>query len=125
MKVTITQTTGATQEISYPDGTQVSDGYHTFDELYEHRFNLWIALCRSHAEFHHRSNNLVWRSKLNSNGTSYPGWFLLGMGYKAGEQITYHLPLSRWDECDFAKELDIPEFDGHTAADVFERLKRL
>lgn len=113
------------KEIEVEDGTQVSDGYHTFDELYEHRFNLWIALCRVQAERYHRCDDVVWRSKKNSDGTSYDGWFLLGMGYKPGEQITYHLPLSRWDECGFARELDIPEFDGHTSADVLERLKRL
>lgn len=28
---------------------KTSDGYHTFDELYEHRITLWIALCRTQA----------------------------------------------------------------------------
>jgi len=28
------------------DTGKISDGYHTFDELYDHRITLWIALCR-------------------------------------------------------------------------------
>lgn len=29
---------------------QLSDGYHSFDELYEHRLVLFIALCNQLAE---------------------------------------------------------------------------
>lgn len=103
-----------------------SDGYHTFDELYEHRVTLWIALCRKCAESHRLADDLVWRSKLHSDGTSYPEWFVLGMFYEPGDQITYHLPLYLWNETDFAKDLDrAPDFDGHTAAQVLERIKLL
>lgn len=108
---------------------QVSDGYHTMDELYDHRAALWIALCRvslmvetDDGERH----NHVWRSKFHSDGTGFEGWFVLGFNKKAGEQITYHLPLSRWVETDFAETLDrAPEFDGHTSADVLKRLKKI
>jgi hypothetical protein len=116
------------KEIEVEDGTQVSDGYHTFDELYDHRLNLWIALCRIHAKVIREQWNPVFRAKIHSDGTNYEGWFMLGMFREPGHQITYHLPLSRWDECDFAVTLDhdhAPEFDGHTSKDVLERLKRL
>ena len=103
-----------------------SDGYHTFDELYEHRITLWIALCRTQTEHCHKCDDISWRSKLHSDGSSFDGWFVLGLFYDPGEQMTYHLPMSRWDECDFAQELDrAPEFDGHTPADVLERIKKL
>jgi hypothetical protein len=106
---------------------QVSDGYHTFGELYEHRIALWIALCRVHSsEFETPQKQLVWRSKLHSDGSSYDGWFLLGMNRKPGEQITYHLPMAYWDRCSFAATLDrAPEFDGHTPQDVLERLRSM
>lgn len=101
---------------------QVSDGYHTFDELYEHRIALYIALCRAIND----GPNWVWRSVLHSDGTSFPGWFVLGINKAPGEQITYHLPMIKWDKCEFAYTLDsAPEFDGHTAADVLERLGKL
>jgi len=103
-----------------------SDGYHTFDELYDHRITLWIALCRKMAEIHHRSDDVVWRSKLHSDGSSFDGWFVLGLLYDKGEQMTYHLPLSRWEQTDFAKELErAPEYDGHSSADVLKRIAAL
>lgn len=103
----------------------LSDGSHTFDELYEHRFGLYIALCKFLAT-DDGFERYVWRSLQHSDGPSYEGWFLLGIEKGAGVQITYHLPLSKWDECAFADTLErAPEWDGHTSADVLERIKRL
>lgn len=69
---------------------------------------------------------IPWRTKTHSDGISWDGWFVLGLGKGEGDQITYHLPISRWDECDFAETLErAPEFDGHTSDDVLTRLKNL
>lgn len=93
------------------------DGYHTFNELYEHRIRLWIELARFH---------WVWRTKIHSDGSQWDGWFILGYSRGAGEQITYHLPMRYWDECDFANtRKKAPKYDGHTSYDVLERLKTL
>lgn len=108
------------------------DGYHTFDELYEHRYVLWIALAKvlaetDFSEWGSRCPN-VWRSKFHSDGKpAFDGkWFLLGIEKEKGTQITYHLPIERWDECEFAETLEkAPEFDGHTSDDVLERIKKL
>jgi hypothetical protein len=98
----------------------VSDGYHTFDELYEHRRILFIALCKRIRP------ERVWRSKLHSDGSRYDGWFILGIDRLPDEQITYHLPIALWEATSFAQTLDkAPTFDGHTPADVLERLQRL
>ncbi len=68
----------------------------------------------------------IWRSKLHSDGSAFDGWFILGLGEAKGGQITYHLPLDRWDETDFAETRErAPEWDGHTAADVLGRIKQL
>lgn len=101
----------------------ISDGYHTFDELYEHRIVNFIALCK----FIEESGLFdVWRSRHHSDGSVWGGWFILGINHEQGKQITYHLPDSKWEECVFASTLDkAPEFDGHTSADVLERLKNL
>lgn len=111
------------------DDMQINDGYHTMDELYEHRINLFIALCKYviYNDVKLRGLNYsVWRSKLHSDGSEYKGWFLLGIHKKPGEMISYHLPLSKWDEIGLAETLEkAPEFDGHTSADVLERLKYL
>ena len=114
------------------DTNLVSDGYHTFGELYEHRITLYIALLRIKAnivdpmtgDWVHRED--IWRSKAHSDGSVWPGWFILGVYKEAGEQITYHLPISKWDECDFAQILDqAPDWDGHTSQDVLIRLEAL
>lgn len=102
----------------------ISDGYHSFGELYDHRFALFLALCRFIDD--HPYSKPVWKSKLHYDGSAYEGWFIVGIGEDKGKQISYHLPLSRWDECDFIQTIDkAPEWDGHTSADVLERLKSL
>lgn len=113
-------------KITGVDTNLISDGYHTFGELYEHRIELWIALCRMMQTL---GEKMAWRSWKHSDGTSLEGWFVLGIGWKPGQQITYHLPEKYWDRCEFAvtghwNDL-APEFDGHTSADVLERLKTL
>lgn len=106
---------------------KISDGYHTFDELYEHRITLFIALCKQITNQPYEGEKYgVWRSQLHSDGSSFDGWFILGVGKEKGEQITYHLPLSKWDETEFAETLEkAPVWDGHTSDDVLERLKNL
>lgn len=100
------------------DTGKISDGSHTFDELYEHRHALFIALC-----YERQENTKVWRSKLHSDGSFLPGWFVLGLGKQKGYQITYHLPLSKWEITNFAETLErAPEYDGHSSQDVLERL---
>lgn len=102
-----------------------SDGYHAFDELYDHRVALFIALCRN--MFEHLGGN-IWRSKLHSDGTMFDGWFVMGIYSGPGKQITYHLPIERWGEtefCRFTTRERAPEWDGHLPKDVLERVKRL
>lgn len=109
--------------IKESDTNKISDGYHTFDQLYEHRIVLYIALCK---ELDDTFKHHVWRSKRHSNGTVWDGWFLLGIGIEKGKQITYHLPMSKWKECEFAEKFQTaPEFDGHTSEDVLKRISEL
>lgn len=105
------------------DANKISDGYHTFGELYEHRIVLFIALCRT------LDGTLpyeIWRSENHSDGTTMDGWFVLGINKDAGKQMTYHLPMSKWEDTAFASTLSkAPEFDNHTSGDVLERLSNL
>lgn len=108
----------------------ISDGYHTFGELYEHRVTLFIALCKMAVDWSSelsRDKPYVWASKKHSDGTEWKGWFLMGIGDKKGEQITYHLPIEKFDECCVIAQVieQAPDFDGHTSADVLERLAKL
>ena len=98
----------------------ISDGYHTFGELYEHRHRLFIELCRCYEDE-------AWFSLQHSDGSSMKGFFVLGLKKKEGQQITYHLPISYFKEVSgFAEELKrAPKFDGHTSRDVLDRLSNL
>jgi hypothetical protein len=109
--------------INIPMG-KVSDGYHTFDELYEHRVVLFMTLCRVLSYGY--KNAPVWKSQVHSDGSTWAGWFIMGINDVAGAQITYHLPMSKWEDCWFAPTLEkAPDFDGHTSNDVLERLKTI
>lgn len=97
------------------DMGEVSDGYHTFNELYDHRFALFGALCKQ--------MGTAWKSHAHhhENGTSMTGWFIAGVELPSG-MITYHLPVKYFDAFP-AKELEsAPEWDGHTSHDVVDRL---
>ena len=103
---------------------QLSDGYHTFDDLYRHRIALYIALAKQLSQ---KVNRTVWISDTQSDGNKIQGWFLLGINTKKDTQITYHVPMSEWDTC---KEFAIvkrvaPEWDGHTSDDILARLAKL
>jgi len=108
------------------DTNKISDGYHTFEELYEHRIELFIALCHMITLKFGTSSvkHDVWKSMQHSDGTSMAGWFVMGIGRHEGEQITYHLPMKYWDQIRFAEVLSsAPKWDGHTSNDVLTRLR--
>lgn len=101
----------------------VSDGYHTFEELYAHRDALFLNLCLAHKD-------KAWWSRYHSDGTEAfgNGWVIVGIGTKPGKQITYHIntrDLLFWDNFRTEiKELDFaPLWDKHTPEDVVWRLK--
>jgi len=100
------------------DTGQISDGYHTFDELYEHRCTLFAALMMS-------NKHLSWVSTKHHDGEEWEGWFIAGMELPTGD-VTYHLPIKMWSlVCDAG----IPvrekgkEWDGHTADHVVQRIQ--
>ena len=110
---------------SIENEVSISDGYHTFDELYDHRITLYIALCKSMKDDLGDWRN-VWRSQKHFDGSNYDGWYILGIGKEKGHQITYHIPNERWEETYFADTLETaPEFDGHTSQDVLNRINLL
>jgi len=127
-----------TMNCEVDDLSQVSDGYHAIDEIYDHRNTLYVALCRMRADIANTLTSeyskespeyksvMPWRCKVHSDGSTITDWFVMGIGQEEGDQISYHLPMSRWDETSFADTLEkAHEWDGHTSADVLERLKTL
>lgn len=95
---------------------EVSDGYHAFDELYEHRHLLFIALMFLRPD-------LSWIAVRHHDGTLHDGWFIAGMRLPTGD-ISYHLPMTLWDLCaGIPTYHKAPEWDGHTSSDVLYRME--
>lgn len=97
----------------------MSDGHHTFDELYQHRCLLFIALMKAYPQ-------LAWRARRHDDGTIEEGWWVGGMNLPAGS-ISYHIPDRFWtllDNAEVKTHDRAPAWDGHTSADVLNRLDR-
>jgi hypothetical protein len=88
----------------------VSDGYHTFDELYYHREILFAVICNSYKD-------KAWKSWKHHDGTMYDNYFIVGIDTPEG-QYSYHYPIESWLFFD-VKELDkAPMWDGHKPCDI-------
>ena len=95
----------------------VSDGYHTFDELYYHRMVLFAVICN-------QNKHLAWKSKLHSDGQMASGYFIVGINTPAG-QATYHYQLDHWEKFQCEELPTAPLYDGHTPQDAIERIVAL
>jgi hypothetical protein len=95
---------------------EVSDGFHSFNDLYAHRHALFIALMYCNPE-------LSYRTRRHADGTEWSGWFLAVMNLPNG-QVSYHFPESYWDQLDGIPIVEqSPSYDGHTSQDVLDRLR--
>lgn len=95
----------------------VSDGYHTFNELYHHRALLFASLCNSFPE-------KAWKSKFHHDPSEpmYDGMFIVGIETPNG-QATYHYDIDPyWDMFKVAELARAPKWDGHTPAEAIERI---
>lgn len=96
----------------------LSDGYHTFNELYHHRAVLFSVICNSF-------KSCAWKSKKHSDGTMYDGMFIVGIDTPEGS-ATYHYDIEPYWNMFDVKELDnAPEWDGHTPDDAISRIAEL
>jgi hypothetical protein len=103
----------------------LSDGYHTFDELYEFRkmynaalFNEWAKHWNDfdvHKSWRHNDGELCFGG----------GWFIVVAMLPSG-QISNHYEAKDWDLFKIPEtEKALFAFDGHTGQDVLDRLKSL
>ena len=106
------------------DPKELTDGYHTMAELYEHRHALFCALIAAPKGDNHNASFKSWR---HSDGELCfgGGWFVAGLYLKhTGQLVTYHLPEAWWEVCPAAELETAPPWDGHTSEDVLARLKQ-
>ena len=101
-----------------------SDGYHTFNELYDFRkaynaalFNEWAA----------SGKYSVHKSKRHYDGEECfgGGWFIVVAQLPNG-QISNHYEMKDWDKFQLPEtDKALFEYDNHTSADVLKRLYSL
>lgn len=92
----------------------ISDGYHTFEELYYHRCVLFACICNN--------NDKAWKSLKHDDGTMYENYFIVGIQTETGT-CSYHYKIEFWDmfKC---KEIEYaPIYDGYTPSESLRRLK--
>lgn len=89
----------------------ISDGWHTFEELYYHRMVLFSVILN-------QNKSISWKAKKHNDGTMFgDDSFICGIETPEG-QYTYHYHLDYWDNFD-VKELEYaPEYDGHKPKDI-------
>ena len=91
---------------------EVSDGYHTFNSLYNQRLYLWAALVKAYKD-------KAWKTQKHNDGEPCfgGGWFLVGITTPEGD-YTYHYEMKDWDLFDCTVIDKAPVFDGHTDKDI-------
>lgn len=102
---------------------EVSDGYHTFAELYEYRLlynaGFFNELCilgnpyRIHKSKKHRGE---------LEDCFGGGWFIVMATLPQG-QVSNHYKLEHWDLFDIPEQYQADQYDGHTPAVAAQRLK--
>ena len=96
----------------------ISDSYHTFNNLYHHRAILFSVICNL-------NSRLAWKSKFHSDGSMFDGMFIVGIDTPKGT-ATYHYHIDPyWEMFNVAELPKAPEWDGHTEEDVLVRLQSL
>lgn len=100
------------------DMGEVSDGYHTFNELYYYRM-LYNA-----AFFNLLPKWWVHKSKRHHTGEECfgGGWFIVMANLPTG-QVSNHYELKDWDLFKVPEKEFANEWDGHTPQEAAERIK--
>ena len=98
---------------------ELSDGFHTFNSLYEQRMILFAALVKAYKD-------KAWKSYRHEDGEYCfgGGWFIVGIDTPKGS-YTYHYENRYWDMFDCVDLLRAKHWDGHTEADAGIRLMSL
>lgn len=104
------------------DKGNISDGYHTFNELYEYRLLYNASMFNELAK---QGLYDVHKSKRHSDGTIPFGdenWFIVQAELPTG-QISNHYEMKDWGLFSIPEKEKANPYDGHTPQDVAKRLR--
>ena len=101
------------------DKGEISDGYHTFNELYYYR------LLYNAAFFNLLPKEWVHKSKRHHDGEECfgGGWFIVMANLPTG-QISNHYEIKDWDLFHIPEKETADKWDGHTPQEAAERLHK-
>ena len=108
-------------ELNIKNIGEFSDGYHTFNELYDYRKAYNAAFFNELAK---QGLYDVHKSRLHSDGKvpfDDDNWFIVMAELPTG-QISNHYEIKDWDLFDIPEKEKANTWDGHTPQDVYKRL---
>lgn len=95
----------------------LSDGCHTFNELYYHRMILFSIICNTYED-------KAWKSWKHSDNTMFDDYFIVGLSTKEGD-YSYHYHKNYWDMFKVKEIENSPAWDGHKPSDIDRLLSLL
>lgn len=95
---------------------ELSDTYHSFNDLYKHR-TILTALAFLSLPY-------SWKAKIHEDGSMYDGMFVVGAPTPEG-MISYHYDLEYWDLFKIPELPHAPHFTGYTDNDVLNRMTNI
>ena len=99
---------------------EITDGHHTFKELYKHRIILFCTLCNLLPE-------ISWKSRKHYDEENDPMFdenFIAGINTPKGI-ATYHIKLKYWDLFEVKEIEKAPKYDYYSSDDVITRIQSL
>lgn len=126
----------ALKEEKVIETSNITDKWHTFGDLYNHRMAFTIALCNA-INLLNKAHRLIvdkevlgiycYKSKRHHNNEKNPmfeGSFIVVIESPQG-QISYHYDLEEWDKFKIEERYEPNPYDGHTPDDTIIRLINL
>lgn len=99
------------KEITDTNLKDITDGYHTFEELYMHRRVLSSIIFNLFPQY-------AWKSWKHSDGEAWDGLFITGVSIPGVGDYSYHYHEEFWDEFDVPEVEFAPAYDGHKPEDI-------
>lgn len=95
----------------------ISDGSHTFNDLYYHRMVLFSIICNTYKD-------KAWKSWLHEDGTMFEDYFIVGITIDGVGDYSYHYHKDYWNNFKVKELIKAPKWDGHKPSDI-DRLNSL
>lgn len=101
------------------DTKGISDGHHTFGDLYQQRAVLFCTICNLYPSISWKSRN-----HFDDDDPMYEGDFIAGI-YTPMGQAAFHLKNKYWDMLNVSEIEKAPRYDGYSSEEALKRIVSL